>query len=101
MGGPVKSGLGNMLSDVSKKTKIGGANGISPLDPLQLGPSMFDSPGIPKPTPPPAPVDGSDAYFRELARMNTDRRLRAGKGTAASFVSPSVPGASTKPGGGL
>lgn len=82
MGGPV----GGALSQISKKTKIGGANGVSPLDPLQLGPKMFDKADIPDPAAPPPPVDAADPYFKALARQATERQLRQGKGRTNAFL---------------
>lgn len=66
-GGPGAAVLGGFL----------GSKGISILDPLQLGPALFDKPDIPKPKPAPAPVDETKILFREMARTQTDQALRA------------------------
>lgn len=100
-----KGGPGGFFSDLSKSTSsTGGAiasglltgnpfgaiagalGGFSPLDPLQLGPALFDAPPAPpKPKPPPPPPDEAAPLFRELARADTDRRLRASRGSLQSF----------------
>lgn len=58
------------------------------------GKALFDkvtAPGeAPKPVKPPPPPDESAAYFRALARMQTDRELRKGTGTAAAYGKPTL-----------
>jgi hypothetical protein len=63
------------------------------LDPLGLR-SMLKKPKVPKPKAPPPPSDEAEPYFRAMARMNTERQLRAGTGRTAAFASakPSILG---------
>ncbi len=80
--GNIATGL---LSAISTETQIGDT-GFSFLDPLQIGPSLFDSPEAPpSPKPPPPPPDETIPLFREIARAETDRRLRSGRGSLGSF----------------
>lgn len=45
-----------------------------------------DQGGPPKPPAPPPPPDTTAALFNELARQDTDRRLRQSKGRANAFL---------------
>jgi hypothetical protein len=84
--------IGKFSSAASKKSRFGPGgmtdqeDGISILDPLQLGPAMFDKPADPpKPAPAPPPPDTSEAVMKEMSRAATDRELRKSGGRSAAF----------------
>jgi hypothetical protein len=52
---------------------------------------MGASPKAPKPLAPPAPPDETEAYFRELARLGTERELAKSRGIAGAFNTTKPP----------
>lgn len=87
MCGPAFDRIGGAHSQITKTDKRDGplsGLGVSLLDPAGLGPAMFDKPDVPKPKPPPPPEDETKILFREMARAQTEERLRMRKPSGGS-----------------